>query len=91
MAGEFGTLTSSTCLDEEHLGLVLQQRAVGVIKGLKHPVQLRERERERGNRERQDRGRERGNRERQDRGRERGETERDRIEGEGEGKQRETG
>ena len=34
-------LTPSAGLDEEHLGFVLQERAVGVVEGLKHPVQLK--------------------------------------------------
>lgn len=38
-------LTSSTSLNEEHLWLILEQRTAGVIKNLKHPVQLRDRER----------------------------------------------
>lgn len=35
------SLTSSTGLDEKHLWLVLQQGTVRIVKGLKHPVQLK--------------------------------------------------
>lgn len=38
---QFLSLTSSAGLDEKHLGFILQQWTVCVVKGLKDPVQLK--------------------------------------------------